>query len=874
VRGAPTTFWGKLNRPSPSEEGLEWHPLVDHCADVAAVAEALLHLPVWRARFDSLAGEPLDPAQDARLAVLAALHDLGKFNIGFQAKGREGLGMPAGHVAEAIAVLQGELGQWLADLGAWGDGVSDLLLAALGHHGRPITFQKAVERWRPENWRPTAELDPRAGVAELVSRCRSWFPSAFDPDARALPDRAELTHGFAGLVTLADWIGSDPTCFPFTEDPGADRMECSRRFAQRALRGIGLDYPRADRRDPDDRDAYARIAPEWAQHPRPIQAGILQLPIAAPGTITVVESETGSGKTEAALCRFVQLFEAGLVDGMYFALPTRTAATQLHERGWKAGQQAFREPPPVVLAVPGYFRVDAIRWGRGELPPFEVLWPDADRFRYRGWAGEHPKRYLAGTVSVGTIDQVLLSSLMVAHAHLRATTMLRQLLVVDEVHASDVYMSRILEEVLDRHLRAGGHALLLSATLGGEARARFVSPRARSVSPALSAAAAAPYPLLTHRSGIVTEFGIEHGRQDKLVRLELNPWMDSPDEIAHAAVDAARQGAKVLVLRNTVSGCIATQQAVEAIVVQAGLGSLLFRCAGRPAPHHARFARVDREALDGALNPAFGRVRRPGGCVAVTTQTVQQSLDLDADVLFTDLCPADVLLQRIGRVHRHDNARPAGFESPRVEVLVPKSRDLGTLLDERGAARGSHGLGTVYADLRILEATWRFIEDKPQWRIPGMNREIVERSLHSESLAAIVASSGPRWQLHHQEMLGAQHGRTRLADLNLVDWQRPYAERGFPSEAGVYIKTRLGEGDRRVHFSPAISGPFGMEVREMDVPGWMLAGADPELTAATDVDSRRGATQFRIGRHEFTYDRLGLRRDSASRTDGGEDDGP
>ncbi len=91
------------------------------------------------------------------------------------------------------------------------------------------------------------------------------------------------------------------------------------------------------------------------------------------GTITVVESETGSGKTEAALSRFVQLFEAGLVDGMYFALPTRTAATQLHERVRRAIQQAFRDPPPVVLAVPGYCRVDDVEGGQRRLAFFRSV---------------------------------------------------------------------------------------------------------------------------------------------------------------------------------------------------------------------------------------------------------------------------------------------------------------------------------------------------------------------------------------------------------------------------------------------------------------------------------------------------------------------
>lgn len=121
--------------------------------------------------------------------------------------------------------------------------------------------------------------------------------------------------------------------------------------------------------------------------------------------------------------------------------------------------------PSVVLAVPGYPEVDGAKGQR--LAPFEVLWPEEVReqlcTRYRGWAVENPKRYLAGAIIVGTIDQVLLSTLAVSHSHLRATSLLRLLLVVDEVHASDSYMTRLLEAVLERQVAAGGHALLMSA---------------------------------------------------------------------------------------------------------------------------------------------------------------------------------------------------------------------------------------------------------------------------------------------------------------------------------------------------------------------------------------------------------------------------
>ena len=243
-----------------------------------------------------------------------------------------------------------------------------------------------------------------------------------------------------------------------------------------------------------------------------------------------------------------------------------------------------------MLAVPGYLRVDDVEGQR--LAAFDVLWPDANRFRYRAWAAESPKRYLAGAVVIGTVDQVLLSSLMVSHAHLRATSLLRHLLVVDEVHASDHYMTRILEDVLARHAKSGGHALLLSATLGAEARARLLwAGSASRTAVSRDDATAAPYPLVSQRA-IGTREGVRtaaicHDGRTREIGVEPVPLMENEVELARQALAAAQVGAKVLILRNTVADCIATQQAVEELAHEQP--ELLFSCAGVVAPHHGRF---------------------------------------------------------------------------------------------------------------------------------------------------------------------------------------------------------------------------------------------------------------------------------------------
>ena len=139
---------------------------------------------------------------------------------------------------------------------------------------------------------------------------------------------------------------------------------------------------------------------------------------------------------------------------------------------------------------------------------------------------------------------------------------------------------------------------------------------------------------------------------------------------------AADSGATVLFIRNRVD------DARKAFLRLEEIGTPLLRCLGVPAPHHGRFAPEDRRLLDEALEQAF---HQRDGVVAVTTQTAEQSLDIDADWVVTDIAPGDVLLQRIGRLHRHERARPTGFGEPRVTVLAPTPEQLaGTLRPHTG----------------------------------------------------------------------------------------------------------------------------------------------------------------------------------------------
>jgi CRISPR-associated endonuclease/helicase Cas3 len=635
-------------------------------------------------------------------------------------------------------------------------------------------------------------------------------------------------------------------------------MPVARERAQRALRAMGIDVA-APRR------AVHRVDPTFADAvgflPNAMQRRMGDLPLAPDpereGQVVVLESETGSGKTEAALWHFLRLFRAGLVDGLYFALPTRAAATQIHARVSRVIRRLFPgdQAPPVVLAVPGYVRVDD--QDARLLPEFKVLWNDdpGAAERHRRWAAENPKRYMAAPIVVGTVDQALLSNLRVPHAHLRSSSLMRHLLVVDEVHASDPYLQALLRSVLAIHRAAGGYALLMSATLGGCARRRLLTD-GRAPMPDLDEALAVPYPVIVSWTDVAERpLAVESLGRDKAVQVTLADRMADPEAVAGLAVEAASRGAKALVIRNTVAAAVATQQALEGAI--GPHSPLLFRCADTATLHHARFAREDRGLLDAAIEAQMGRERPRGGIIVVGTQTLEQSLDIDADVLVTDLCPMDVLLQRIGRLHRHRrDDRAADYATPRCIVLTPASRDLVPLI-----RRPANGLGSVYPDLRVIEATWRQLEEHPVLRIPAMNRSLVEHTTHPQCLRALTEGLGGAWPAHGMKIDGIALGQAGLARLNTIPREVPFGEPEMAfADIDEAIRTRLGADDRLVEWGHSVRGPFGAPIRSITVPAHLCGDVPPDADPEPP-ESRDGGLEFRWGDRRFRYDRLGLRRE-------------
>lgn len=896
-RAANQVPWGKLDRTEPNRDRAARLSLVGHCVDVAAVARALIELPTWRTRLQRLAGREFTATDLDRLTVLAFLHDVGKAGAGFYSKGLSDVEQSAwlrrvnhdrsqlGHTRVVAPLLRFDgicsthreaLG--LAQLRSWAnpdhlsqEAIMDLWLAAVSHHGEPISLDALTTVGNAPigngTWtEPIGGYDPAFGLSQLRDAAVALWPQAYADPAPILDISQPLIHAFAGLVSLADWIGSNTDFFPFdlgAQDSG--RWPCAWAAAQRALRDMRIDLEAS-------RKALRSRSPSFESvfgfEPKPTQLATAEAPLAGP---VVLEAETGSGKTEAALWRFKRLFEQGEVDALCFLLPTRVAATGIAQRIQQFVDVLFPDAslrPNTVLAVPGYLRANGEegQW----LAPFTVQWPDSGVGDPLFWAAENSKRYFAAAAAAATIDQFLLSILQAKHAHLRGSVLLRSLVVVDEVHASDPYMRTLLLKALKRHLAAGGHALLLSATLTSDLRDELmaVAPARRPTGfkralPPADQRLPDDYPRVS-APGFNQTFGpvLQHKR----IQRELQPLMRDAEQVASRAALAVQAGARVLVLRNTVRQAVATQQALETLL---GLDHpALFRSSGVVALHHGRYAFVDRQALDQEVGLRFGKgaAHSRDSVVLCATQTVEISVDCDADFMITDLAPMDVLLQRLGRLHRHEmrrGHRPSKYSEAQCLILVPQEDDLSPLLS-RGGARGL-GLGpkSAYPDLLCLQATLRALRDEtsfPVLDIPSHNRELVERSCGRSALQALADELGGPWPEHAMELYGKSSAQRAAALFSCIDWMKPWRE-AVPGELSPEAKTRLGLDGIELALPSGIS-PFGHAIDKLTVPAWMLpalpAGESSALPQVDELLPFEGGFSFTVRGQHFKYDRFGL----------------
>ena len=668
----------------------------DHCRYAGYVAEALLAL--------------LPPSLRRLLPLeapfLVALHDIGKVSPGFE--GKYFLSLLQSVAPEwALAIENGGIDTDHAKVGARAlqrlfglDSEHPVVRAVASHHG-----------FMPERLFSTKDGAWQDERAALVRALATEFGTVPDSAASANPDAALL----AGLTCVSDWIASDEEIFPPNEPPLSP--EEGRARAAKAVTACGFTQA-VFRHGLSFRDIFGF-------DPYPAQTAFLET-VSAPG-VYVLEAPMGMGKTEAALYAAYHLIERGLHSGLYFALPTRLTSDRIHERVRSFLEAVAADRTAVKLAH-----------GQAWLKEFESGAEGSDQS-----AGARPppwfnpsKRGLLFPFAVGTIDQALLAVLNVKHSFVRSFGLAGKVVVLDEVHSYDAYTGALLDELVARIRNLGCTVIVLSATLTAARRAALLGP---------GAPAADAYPLLAgiRADGTSVVQALEPP-PSRTVRLR---WMDASVESPLAeAVAKARAGCNVLCIANTVATAQEWFRALKAEMApdEFPVGLL-----------HAKFTGADRERIENewmeklGKPPKEGHDPRPRGSILVATQIVEQSVDIDADWMLSELAPVDMLLQRLGRLWRHNRPnRPIG--EPELAFVCAKMPppDLASLIPDSKALEEFFGRGVwVYAPYVLLR-TLETLRPLPSLRVPDDIRSLLETvyadlppstPLHRDLLKALEA---------------------------------------------------------------------------------------------------------------------------------------
>lgn len=796
-------YWGKAEK-----DGSRYHLLPYHCLDVAAVGRVLLTGDsALRQKFAGVAG--LDESVCCSwLVALLALHDIGKFSESFQNLRPDLLEQLQSITSrKQYTTRHDSLGNLLLktsleneDLSFppgvsfedWRDAVLAMIRPFAGHHGVPPRMQSDLRT--AQHFSVSDTMAAKLFVETVCSLLCAEAGSQTLPAPELLEILMKKASWLmAGFVVLCDWIGSNSRWFSLrSEVMPLENYWRSYAVPQAEIAileaGIKSGNPLVE---PSD---FSGLFPHITT-PTPLQALVETCPIGNSPQLFILEDVTGSGKTEAALMLANRLMAAGCGDGIFVALPTMATSNAMYDRLAKMYKKLFSlESEPSLVLAHGARHLSEGFMASVAVQNAETSADETASAQCSSWLADNRKKALLADVGVGTLDQALLAVLPARFQSLRLFGLAHHILIVDEVHAYDPYMNKLLQNLLAFHAALGGSAILLSATLPTHIRRDFIAAFASGCGdnrkPALQDKS---YPLATSYS---TATGVCETPVEATVQRQCSVAVQlvaDVDEVTKRIGAAASQGKCVCWIRNTVHDALAAFDRLRETVPTDDL--LLF---------HARFAMGDRLDIEERVTSTFGRkstAHERRGKVLVATQVVEQSLDLDFDLLITDLAPMDLLIQRAGRLHRHvrdEHGNPLSEgadrrEPPIMLVHGPMPEDTA---DGGWYKTAFPKAAFVYPSHGCLWLTTKLLADRKELKMPDDARELIE-SAFSEHADAIPEPLQQRDQQAHSQWQADKS----LAHINMLKLDEGYEATVTQWREDIKTPTRLGSMDTTVRLA-------------------------------------------------------------------------
>lgn len=682
-------IWGKAYKKEINGEKKHiYHPLICHLIDVAAVAEVF-----WDEIFSQSLKSYLTKlfSKNERLTkswliFLAGIHDIGKATPIFQSKISEFaktlkkyFNLDTFSYKIFHSILSGEifsqsLNSFLYQTNIPKNLLNDLKYVIGGHHGRfPKTryFRELIpdylgdEKWKKIQYDLIKTLEDFCNLKDDKNYSSEKTGYILKRD-----EQIALLIFIAGFISIVDWIGSNEGFFEyFIEYNDLSELKkkyfpLSRTRAKIALKEIGWDNWK-NLNENTSLLKFKEVFP-FITETRPLQQVVIDnLENISTPSLIIIEAPMGEGKTEAAFYLEYYLEQLGSLQGAYIALPTQATANQMFNR-----VQEF------LLKIK-----KGLRFNLHLLHGNAILSKEYEKLKTRSknydkeeesnlvadeWF-TYRKRGLISPFGVGTIDQILLSVLPLKHFFIRLFGLAGKTVIIDEVHSYDIYMSTIMEHLLYWLRLLGTNVILLSATLPSFKREKLI----RKYYNKDIDLPIVPYPRITicDKNDVRSfTFNVKLKKQgNESVSID---WIEQ-SSILEKLTDSLKQGGRVAIICNTIRRAQDLYLQLKSLEREGINIDLL----------HSRFPQIRRSEIENKILEKYGKENDhcQSADLLISTQIIEQSLDLDFDLMISDLAPVDLLLQRMGRLHRHSYdkknrpiQRPKSLKRPQFWIFQPE----------------------------------------------------------------------------------------------------------------------------------------------------------------------------------------------------------
>lgn len=821
-----------------------WHPLIAHLLDVAACAEAILEREPSKTLQLYARDLNLETAEArAWISALVGLHDIGKASPAFQQKWLEGKErVCASGLTWAVdptppprdvshSVISEEVLPGLLEERGWNRRAAENIAAAVSeHHGFRATrhdLDAAVAKEKGESaWDKVRKelFEAVLGALDVgeASKVPTYGGAAFER--------------LAGLTSFADWIGSSFAFCPLGDNL-AEYYRGAKAQAAQKLDSLGWFKREALAPEPQAlEEVFAYLGkPGQPFRARPLQAVLERLleGLADTPALFLIEAPMGEGKTEAALYAHLRLQVANGHRGMYIALPTQATGNLMFERAKEfLGQYGKSRRLDLQLLHGASELVEAYQkiLVRPNTPDQSHEGVEA-----QAWFS-HRKRGLLSEYAVGTVDQALLGILPTKHQFVRLWGLGNRLVVLDEVHAYDTYTSGLIESLV-RWLRAlNSSVVLMSATLPKAKRESLLKAFGAQSIPEI------PYPRIIRALAGDPVPVAQTFAARKQPTITVRAVSLEVEALARQALEQVRSGGCAACIVNTVQRA---QDLYRALANNPdGVEICLF---------HARYPLEERLYRERLVKVRFGKQsslgrRRPRKAILVATQVVEQSLDLDFDVMFTDLAPVDLVLQRAGRLYRH--ARKANQRHAHTEPVLWVAGLEGEDVPDFGDAE------RIY-ERYVLLRSHLALRDRTRIDLPGDIDRLVQE-VYSEPLPLGLSEEWETALKQAQARMDKKDSRDRdeafyaaFGEPDQTDWLEPKTfpklpdDEPNPDDDPSLLHTRKGSPSATVVLLYKVGGRLCLDASGKEA---VSQAARLELSEAKRIFAR----SVKLSRYELT----------------------